>query len=240
VKRLQRPSKYVPQRHSLESMGHRMQQHYPETTASRRERNMTASYATRLFRLKLLAPDILGAILNGEQPPDLAARGIMADTRLSPDWNEQRRRLGFASTYAPGKAAHGPERRALASSQIYQGGLSLSRLPPSPGFCNLSGRLPYHHKTRNETQRNGLASRASTFVPVQRRSTEGSKEAPALSAKNATPEPKKGSEKRTLIRGGGGSLGRTGLARNREFFAFFSAKQAWDGLMSAVPSRFGH
>jgi site-specific DNA recombinase len=57
---------------------------------------MTPSYATRLFRLTLLAPDILSAILNGEQPPDLTARRLMDDTRLPLDWGEQRRRLGFA------------------------------------------------------------------------------------------------------------------------------------------------
>jgi site-specific DNA recombinase len=57
---------------------------------------MTPSYATRLFRLTLLAPDILSAILNGEQPPDLTARRLMDDTRLPLDWDEQRQRLGFA------------------------------------------------------------------------------------------------------------------------------------------------
>jgi site-specific DNA recombinase len=57
---------------------------------------MTPSYATRLFRLTLLAPDILSAILNGEQPPDLTTRRLMDDTRLPLDWDEQRRRLGFA------------------------------------------------------------------------------------------------------------------------------------------------
>jgi site-specific DNA recombinase len=58
--------------------------------------NMTPSYATRLFRLTLLAPDILSAILSGQHPPELTARKLMDDTRLPPDWNEQRRRLGFA------------------------------------------------------------------------------------------------------------------------------------------------
>jgi site-specific DNA recombinase len=57
---------------------------------------MTPSYATRLFRLTLLAPDILSAILNGEQPPDLTARKLMDDTRLPLDWDDQRRHLGFA------------------------------------------------------------------------------------------------------------------------------------------------
>jgi site-specific DNA recombinase len=57
---------------------------------------MTPSYARRLFRLTLLAPDILSAILNGEQPPDLTARRLMDDTRLPLDWDDQWRHLGFA------------------------------------------------------------------------------------------------------------------------------------------------
>ena len=57
------------------------------------------SYATRLFRLTLLAPDIVSAILSGRHPPELTARRLMDDTRLPLDWNEQRQRLGFASTH---------------------------------------------------------------------------------------------------------------------------------------------
>jgi len=57
---------------------------------------MVASYATRLFRLTLLAPDLVGAIINGKHPPELTARKLMDDTRLPLDWNEQRRALGFA------------------------------------------------------------------------------------------------------------------------------------------------
>jgi hypothetical protein len=56
------------------------------------------SYATRLFRLTVLAPDIVSAILSGRHPPELTARRLMDDTRLPLDWNEQRRCLGFAST----------------------------------------------------------------------------------------------------------------------------------------------
>ncbi len=56
-----------------------------------------ASYATRLFRLTILAPDIVSAILSGKQPPELTARRLMDDTRLPLDWNDQRRCLGFAS-----------------------------------------------------------------------------------------------------------------------------------------------
>jgi hypothetical protein len=57
--------------------------------------DMVHSYATRLFRLTLLAPDIVSAILGGKQPPELTARKLMDDTRLPLDWNEQRRSLGF-------------------------------------------------------------------------------------------------------------------------------------------------
>jgi site-specific DNA recombinase len=57
------------------------------------------SYATRLFRLTILAPDIVSAILTGKQPPELTARRLMDDTRLPLDWSEQRRRLGFVSTH---------------------------------------------------------------------------------------------------------------------------------------------
>ena len=57
---------------------------------------MVASYATRLFRLTLLAPNIVSAILGGKHPPELTARKLMDDTRLPLDWNEQRQTLGFA------------------------------------------------------------------------------------------------------------------------------------------------
>lgn len=57
---------------------------------------MVASYATRLFRLTLLAPDVVSAIFSGNHPPELTARKLMDDTRLPLDWNQQRRSLGFA------------------------------------------------------------------------------------------------------------------------------------------------
>jgi len=61
--------------------------------------SIVPSYATRLFRLTLLAPDIVSAILSGSHPPELTARRLMDDTRLPLDWNEQRRRLGFVSAH---------------------------------------------------------------------------------------------------------------------------------------------
>ena len=53
------------------------------------------SYATRLFRLTLLAPDIVSAILSGRHPPELTARRLMDDTRLPLEWQDQRQLLGF-------------------------------------------------------------------------------------------------------------------------------------------------
>jgi site-specific DNA recombinase len=61
--------------------------------------SIVPSYATRLFRLTLLAPDIVSAILSGSHPPELTARRLMDDTRLPLDWNEQWRRLGFVSAH---------------------------------------------------------------------------------------------------------------------------------------------
>jgi Transposase IS66 family len=47
----------------------------------------------------ILAPDIVSAILTGKHPPELTARRLMDDTRVPLDWNDQRRRLGFASAH---------------------------------------------------------------------------------------------------------------------------------------------
>jgi DNA invertase Pin-like site-specific DNA recombinase len=61
--------------------------------------DVVPSYATRLFRLTILAPDIVSAILSGRQPPELTARRLMDDTRLPLNWTEQRYHLGFASAH---------------------------------------------------------------------------------------------------------------------------------------------
>jgi DNA invertase Pin-like site-specific DNA recombinase len=61
-----------------------------------REEDITPSYASRIVRLKFLAPDIVAAILAGKQPPELTANKLMADTRLPLDWRDQRAALGFA------------------------------------------------------------------------------------------------------------------------------------------------
>ena len=58
---------------------------------------MSASYVTRLLRLRYLAPDIVAAIVEGRQPAALTATTLMHDTRLPLAWAAQRARLGFAS-----------------------------------------------------------------------------------------------------------------------------------------------
>ena len=58
---------------------------------------LTIGYLSRLLRLPSLAPDIITAIINGKNPPQLTAKKLM---RLAPqipvDWTEQRKLLGFA------------------------------------------------------------------------------------------------------------------------------------------------
>jgi site-specific DNA recombinase len=68
----------------------------PPLEAVAREEEITASYATRIVRLAFLAPDIVAAILAGNQPTGLTANKLMADTRLPLDWRDQRVALGFA------------------------------------------------------------------------------------------------------------------------------------------------
>ena len=57
------------------------------------EQGISSSYVTRLLRLAFLAPDIVTAILNGRQPPQLTANRLMDDTRLPLDWTAQRELL---------------------------------------------------------------------------------------------------------------------------------------------------
>jgi DNA invertase Pin-like site-specific DNA recombinase len=59
------------------------------------EVGLSSSYFTRMLRLSFLAPDITQAILHGCQPADLNAHKLMADTRVSIEWHEQRDGLGF-------------------------------------------------------------------------------------------------------------------------------------------------
>ena len=57
---------------------------------------VSPSYVTRLLRLAYLAPDIVTAIVDGQQPPELNAEKLMRNTRLPLSWETQRKQLGFA------------------------------------------------------------------------------------------------------------------------------------------------
>ena len=54
---------------------------------------MTESYVRRLIPLAFLAPGIVKAILEGEQPVDLSAARLTGAIKLPLDWNEQHRLL---------------------------------------------------------------------------------------------------------------------------------------------------
>jgi len=71
-----------------------------------------ATYAGRLLRLTCLAPDIVAAILDGRQPPELTANALMVKTPLPLEWSAQRAALGFPprpSFPESGAAAHAPQ-----------------------------------------------------------------------------------------------------------------------------------
>lgn len=57
--------------------------------------DINPSYLARVFRLTLLAPDIIDAILNGKQPQQLTLLDIFKS--MPADWNEQRVQYGFAA-----------------------------------------------------------------------------------------------------------------------------------------------
>jgi hypothetical protein len=60
------------------------------------QENVTPGYVSRLLRLPSLAPDIITAIVNGKNPPQLTARKLMQMAlELPVDWIEQRKLLGF-------------------------------------------------------------------------------------------------------------------------------------------------
>src|SRR6266404_3852556 len=56
---------------------------------------VSRSYFTRLVRLSYLAPDIIQAILDGRQPPDLTPEKLLEHSRLPLAWHDQRIVLGF-------------------------------------------------------------------------------------------------------------------------------------------------
>jgi site-specific DNA recombinase len=60
------------------------------------QERVSANYVYRLLRLPSLGPDIITAIINGKNPPQLTAKKLMRLTPQIPiDWTEQRKLLGF-------------------------------------------------------------------------------------------------------------------------------------------------
>lgn len=60
------------------------------------QERVTPGYISRLMRLPLLAPDIVTAIVDGKNPPQLTAKKLMRFALEIPiDWTEQRKLLGF-------------------------------------------------------------------------------------------------------------------------------------------------
>jgi site-specific DNA recombinase len=60
--------------------------------------NVSKSHMGRVLRLAFLAPDIVEAILEGQQPVELSTRRQLLHAELPHDWSEQRRQLGFTQT----------------------------------------------------------------------------------------------------------------------------------------------
>jgi hypothetical protein len=56
---------------------------------------VNASYFTRVLRIAYLAPDIIEAIVEGRQPPDLTANKLVRLKKLPLSWPDQRQALGF-------------------------------------------------------------------------------------------------------------------------------------------------
>lgn len=59
---------------------------------------VTCSFATRVIYRAFLAPDIVRAILDGAQPPDLTSDALRQRVPLPIDWATQRKLLGFIPT----------------------------------------------------------------------------------------------------------------------------------------------
>src|SRR6476659_2117953 len=60
------------------------------------QEHVTPGYVSRLLRLTSLAPDIITAIVNGKNPPQLTAKQLMRLALEIPvDWTAQRKLLGF-------------------------------------------------------------------------------------------------------------------------------------------------
>ena len=62
--------------------------HYSSISEIARAEKLDRSYAGVILRLTLLAPDIVEALVDGRQPPDLGLPALMEPFPL--EWEEQR------------------------------------------------------------------------------------------------------------------------------------------------------
>jgi hypothetical protein len=70
----------------------------PETISNLAAANgVNASYFTRVLRIAYLAPDIIEAIIEGRQPPELTANKLVRLKNLPISWADQREYLGFSA-----------------------------------------------------------------------------------------------------------------------------------------------
>ena len=70
----------------------------PETISDLAATNgVNASYFTRVLRIAYLAPDIIEAIVEGRQPPELTANKLIRIKNLPIGWSGQREALGFSA-----------------------------------------------------------------------------------------------------------------------------------------------
>jgi hypothetical protein len=77
----------------------------PETISNLAAANcVNASYFTRVLRIAYLAPDIIEAIIEGRQPPELTANKLVRIKNLPIDWAGQREALGFVAARLTGAA----------------------------------------------------------------------------------------------------------------------------------------
>jgi hypothetical protein len=71
----------------------------PETITDLAAANgVNASYFTRVLRIAYLAPDIIEAIVEGRQPPELTANKLVRIKNLPISWADQREYLDFPAT----------------------------------------------------------------------------------------------------------------------------------------------
>jgi len=72
---------------------------YTSAAELSRAEGINESYLCRVLRLTLLAPDIVEAILDGQQPRTLELQSLLKS--LPADWDAQRKALGFANGAGP-------------------------------------------------------------------------------------------------------------------------------------------